>query len=356
MLALGQAVDDAQYGFRSIVNNIPQMVYMMGGGAGLAGAVGIAAVAINQLINHFGELSDLLQTSWAGGSIEQLTMLREKAEEATKAFEKLAETPTKAKAAAGKGFGELVTEGPTDKILKDVAEAITGDKGNLKTNPKLPEPNAIVDWVAEQLGIPKVSDIPGAAAQKGLAKQAEKEAREADLQKAKELLGAASQGDPNAMLTLQGLVKRHPGAFPDEFMQNIKDQTPEGQKRIEQQRLEAKGERNARKIDQDFEIKQQKKAKQDRIQGLEDEREQIQKAQRDFDEQMWQKQHAATQQQGQMFSGAKSFIDYYHGANTGGDDPKALAKQAHEQRKKTNDLLEDIDKQMKKERRLVVPT
>jgi hypothetical protein len=49
MLILGQAVDDAQYGLRGVVNNMPQVVQAFGGSLGLAGGIGIAAVAISQL-------------------------------------------------------------------------------------------------------------------------------------------------------------------------------------------------------------------------------------------------------------------------------------------------------------------
>lgn len=63
ILALSQAADDLQYGFRGIVNNIPSLVTGLGAGAGVAGAAQIAAVAINQLINNW----DRLAASFAGG-------------------------------------------------------------------------------------------------------------------------------------------------------------------------------------------------------------------------------------------------------------------------------------------------
>ena len=59
LLALSGAIDDLQYGFRAIVNNIPMVVYMMGGSAGLAGIIGIAAVAVNQLTMHWGQLMSM---------------------------------------------------------------------------------------------------------------------------------------------------------------------------------------------------------------------------------------------------------------------------------------------------------
>lgn len=44
-LAFSQAVEDAQYGIKGVLNNIPQMVLGFGGTAGLAGAISLAAVA-----------------------------------------------------------------------------------------------------------------------------------------------------------------------------------------------------------------------------------------------------------------------------------------------------------------------
>lgn len=44
-LAFSQAVEDAQYGMKGVLNNIPQMILGFGGGAGLAGALSLAAVA-----------------------------------------------------------------------------------------------------------------------------------------------------------------------------------------------------------------------------------------------------------------------------------------------------------------------
>jgi hypothetical protein len=46
-LQLAYALDDIQYGFNGIVNNIPGIVQSLGGNAGLAGGLGAAAVALN---------------------------------------------------------------------------------------------------------------------------------------------------------------------------------------------------------------------------------------------------------------------------------------------------------------------
>ena len=51
-LEFSRAVEDAQYGMRGVLNNIPQMVLLMGMSGGVAGAVSIAAVAFSQLYDH----------------------------------------------------------------------------------------------------------------------------------------------------------------------------------------------------------------------------------------------------------------------------------------------------------------
>lgn len=55
-LAFSQAVEDAQYGIRGVLNNIPQMVIGFGGGVGLAGAISLAAVAAANLLPRLIEL------------------------------------------------------------------------------------------------------------------------------------------------------------------------------------------------------------------------------------------------------------------------------------------------------------
>lgn len=53
-LQMAYFADDAQYGIRGIVNNIPQLLMAFGAGSGLTGVVAIAAVAANQLWQKLG--------------------------------------------------------------------------------------------------------------------------------------------------------------------------------------------------------------------------------------------------------------------------------------------------------------
>jgi hypothetical protein len=75
-------------------------------------------------------------------------------------------------------------------------------------------------------------------------------ARILNTEKAQQLMGAAVKPGPEgdvARATLTRLAKQFPGAFPQGFAQDIQDQSPEGQARINQMRLEAEGRRNNRK-------------------------------------------------------------------------------------------------------------
>jgi len=57
-LEFSRAVEDAQYGVRGVLNNIPQLIQFMGGGAGLAGVVSLAAVALTQLVERIAKTDE----------------------------------------------------------------------------------------------------------------------------------------------------------------------------------------------------------------------------------------------------------------------------------------------------------
>ena len=76
LLFLSQAIEDVQYGFGAVLNNIPLIIMSMGGSAGLAGAASIAAVGLYQV----GKNMDLFGTQ---------------AKEAAKSASELAEQKTR---------------------------------------------------------------------------------------------------------------------------------------------------------------------------------------------------------------------------------------------------------------------
>lgn len=63
LMMLAQGVEDLQYGFSAIVNNIPGIAMGMGMGAGVAGALSMAAVAANQLSKNWDTLSEKMSNT-----------------------------------------------------------------------------------------------------------------------------------------------------------------------------------------------------------------------------------------------------------------------------------------------------
>jgi hypothetical protein len=58
LLMFSQGFEDAQYGIRGVLNNIPGLIIAMGGTAGLAGAISIAAVAGSVLVEKLGAVEE----------------------------------------------------------------------------------------------------------------------------------------------------------------------------------------------------------------------------------------------------------------------------------------------------------
>jgi len=61
-LEASRGIEDLQYGFGGVVNNIPSLVMAFGGGAGLTAVISLAAIGVNQLINHWDDLASLWET------------------------------------------------------------------------------------------------------------------------------------------------------------------------------------------------------------------------------------------------------------------------------------------------------
>lgn len=70
LLELSRGYEDLQYGVRGILNNIPSLVLSLGGTAGLAGVISIAAVSLSQLSRLFGSVGG--DANKAGVDVEGL--------------------------------------------------------------------------------------------------------------------------------------------------------------------------------------------------------------------------------------------------------------------------------------------
>lgn len=57
-LELSRGIEDLQYGFNGIVNNIPGIVLALGGTAGLTAVISLLSVGVNQLVRHWGDISE----------------------------------------------------------------------------------------------------------------------------------------------------------------------------------------------------------------------------------------------------------------------------------------------------------
>lgn len=91
VLEFSRAIEDAQYGIRGVLNNIPGLVTMLGGGAGLAGAISLAAVGLTQLY-------------------ERLFKVDEKAVETTDDFQELVDSMAALKEEANEvNYGKFLT-------------------------------------------------------------------------------------------------------------------------------------------------------------------------------------------------------------------------------------------------------
>lgn len=92
-LEFSRAIEDAQYGVRGVINNIPTLVSYMGAGAGVAGVASLAAVALAQLLPL---LMDTGET--AKKEAEKLAAAQDFAAEAVEGLNKQIEAQRKARA------------------------------------------------------------------------------------------------------------------------------------------------------------------------------------------------------------------------------------------------------------------
>jgi hypothetical protein len=360
---LAYAVDDIQYGFNAIVNNIPQIAMGLGMGMGVAGAAGIAAVAINQLVKHWGELTSALQAAWEGGSAERLQVLADRAEAAAAAFEKMKEAGTPNEQKGAKEFGEAVGEAGAEHIRKQLTDTLfaTGGAAPKRAIEEISSPAE--KWAREKLSGHK---IPGSA------KEQDQLQYDETAKMAVELLGAAtSTKDPAgaraARDRIANLMKANPKAFDEEFRTKFEASDPERMRAEEQKRLDLAGARLGRKEEEKAEEKDKKlvdalnkagqenqrigeeRLQQQRVRDLEDKRDKIQTERQDAAKAA---QEAAKEiNKTQILQGPKAVIDMYQKA--AGDTPMTnLQKKANDLLKSLEDQLKDVNKELKKQQRV----
>jgi hypothetical protein len=88
VLYVSQTIEDLQYGFRAILNNIPLLVMSMGGGPGLAGAISLVTVAGSQLYQHWDKLAQLFGEGATENEADRMKRLADESKRAATEIEK----------------------------------------------------------------------------------------------------------------------------------------------------------------------------------------------------------------------------------------------------------------------------
>ncbi|HEY1122144.1 MAG TPA: hypothetical protein VGE67_11115 [Haloferula sp.] len=121
-LAAAQAFEDMQYGIRGVLNNIPQMVLMFGGGAGLAAVISVASVAGNLLFEKL--------TKGAAKATEDQEKLNDELAESLRFYRALSEAELRSIEARGKAFNDRLALAEKEAKL---AEKKAGDQDSLES-------------------------------------------------------------------------------------------------------------------------------------------------------------------------------------------------------------------------------
>src|SRR5581483_2238806 len=126
---IGAAVDDLQYGFRGVLNNIPQIAIALGNPA-MAGGLAIAATVAYQLYTHLDKIKELLglASSHAITLGSQIDEIKGKAANAANEMERMAFEGIEKRMKAVQKAAEDIEEAPEaqEKANKEAKKALAG--------------------------------------------------------------------------------------------------------------------------------------------------------------------------------------------------------------------------------------
>ena len=379
---LGYAIDDVQYGFSSIVNNIPQIAMAIGGPHAMAIVLepgpALPRVAVNQLVKNWSELTAAFETVWTGGSYDQILELRKRIEDTTAAYEKLQKAKTEFEQAGGEKVNKAIADAGADKLRTQIAGSLVAGGHTPMENEEdfrnlqgvsiagMRAKGATEDQITEERRKKQMDDARQTSAEHSKSSEGLECGKRAQEKAARDMMKRLQTENPDMLSQFPDFKKQLATSDPD-----IIKVEKEAEEKAKAAAAERKGEKELADVKKK-EIEDQKKAIQERVQGekaariqalegekaariqtLEDERTAIQHDQRKFDEGMAERRELANQH-GQIMQGARSATDYYQ-TGSRGEDAKALAKEARDQRAETNKKLESIDASLKKERRLTIP-
>lgn len=260
-----QAVEDMQYGFNAVVNNIPGIVMAFGGSGGLAGGLALASVAVNQLINNWSYLKDQLGV---GGTLTEAEAMNKLAEATSRTAEetlKLAKYKEReATAAAMAGSKTKAEESQAEGVKKAFGEAGYGavKKGLTesardiltRTDAGARDAKAAADYYDKTYVKPSKGKAP--IFEKELVRLRALENDAVDAAAVKMMADAALT--PGGLKKMMNAVSKNPGAFPEGLGDKLSIATPEAfaeaadKKKADDKRAKSDRRLEQAKIEKDF--------------------------------------------------------------------------------------------------------
>jgi hypothetical protein len=295
-MLLGNAIQDAQYGFEAIVNNVPGIVMAFGGSAGLAGGIGIAAVAAQQLIAHLGDIKAFFGAGLPQKLVYDLKAVQEELQaidekpiksridyqdydiakrkldaltEAQQAFDNLKKRKSRETIEAGKIASEAIVEmGGGDDFESSAARvaraaAATKPEESRKTIDARAKRDAAKSQLETATDPDQVLGLQEALARYEQALESSLASDKRNHQQVTEgRVGRAGEGYAGDIKWLQDLIRSNPGAFramgvKDSLGQALGEATPAGMAKTEKinqdaEEVEAAGEESIKAVKERF--------------------------------------------------------------------------------------------------------
>ncbi|WP_422931783.1 hypothetical protein [Singulisphaera sp. PoT] len=274
LMQVGYAVDDLQYGFNGVVNNISPLVYSFTAAAGastamasgIAAGAQLAAVAAYQVYSHWHDVQDLFGVGATRTEAEEMEDLA-KATKLTadeqkrlndykkeqKELEKLRDTPNKETRESEKAVKKAVEDIGFNELKVGLMKGFIGDNTNAKISPdEQAELDAASDLVARSEKVTPEMRQDRINKRDEVQERINKRLSDADSEKAEDLLMRAMNDNegkdsknPGAMAALKNRVMLNESLFPEGTLENLDKTSPEARKK-------AKDEKKAKKEAKDL--------------------------------------------------------------------------------------------------------
>lgn len=259
-MQFGYMVDDIQYGFQSIVNNVAPLTQSLALGMGQSAAaanawgagVQIAAVGAYQLYRHWDDFLALLEIPTVRTEAEEMEALGDKTRKTADETDRLnkykreqariqaiLDRRPEGEEKSNKATLDAIVEADSERVLKGIMDTLGGE-GRLKridseTEKILKEEEEMVAIAEKDYG----KDSMVAEATRKTARDHRKEEQD---KVDKENLAYAKKimVDPAKRDTLIALAEKHPTAFPDGLAGNLRAETPDARDRQQEVKDEDK--------------------------------------------------------------------------------------------------------------------